>query len=73
VTLLDAHHANASAEFQKTNTSKWLGENVRELLASPDVLNANRPGVEALSDEMVANFDVLTAIMKDRVFAQLNC
>ena len=62
----DSHSITHLLEMYSTER---LGENVRELIADPHVLNIDAAVLDALTDEMVAQLNVFAPLVKDRVFA----
>jgi hypothetical protein len=44
-----------------------LGENIGQLISSGNVAGLDAPVLQAISDEVVLDVDVLTSLMKDRV------
>lgn len=71
--LVDDDDANSLSHTLKLNTTKCFGQDVRELVFSSNVLDIDLSFLDTLPDEMEACLDVLTPIMEDRIFTQLNC
>ena len=52
---------------------KWLGEYIGKLIFGAHTLNANVPFLLVISDEMVADINVLCSCMLNRIVGQLDC
>jgi hypothetical protein len=49
--------------------SKWLGENVSQLIVSGDVVDIDLAFLNTLTNEMITHLDVLASLMKNWILA----
>jgi hypothetical protein len=63
---------NSFLSLQKPFLIKWLGEYVSKLIFSAHTLNANVPFLLMISNEMVADINVLCSCMLNRIVGELD-
>ena len=57
----------------KTSSIKWLGEYVGKLIFGARTLNANVPFLLVISNEMVADINMLCSCMLNLIVGELVC
>jgi hypothetical protein len=63
-------HPNSGAKLLELDLPKGLSEEVDELILSVDVVGLDAPLIQAASNEVVLDADVLAALMEDGVLRQ---
>ena len=65
--LLDLLNSNLGPQLCKSNTPKWLGEDVPKLSSSLDMLELDLSTIDAATDEVILGVDVLAPVVVDGV------
>jgi len=69
----DLDDATPTTQFQKTFARQWLGEQVRQLVTSPDVVRFDDAGADAVTDEVEPDVNVFAPLMEHRILSQRQC
>ena len=65
--LLDLLNSNLGPQLCESNAPKWLGEDVPELSSSLDMLELDLSTIDAVTDEVILDVDVLAPVVVDGV------
>ena len=65
--LFDLLNPNLGPQLSESNAPKWLGEDVPELSSSLDMLEPDLSTIDAVTDEVKFDVDVLASVVVDGV------
>ena len=65
--LLDFLNSNLGPQLSESNAPKWLGEDVPELSSCLDILELDLSTVDAITDGVILDVDVLAPVVVDGV------